>query len=54
MKLHIDSADISATYHLIVLREGDKYERGDIIYWQMNKYGTAAVTVIGLMFFIAF
>lgn len=54
LKRHIDSGDFSDAYHLVVLQEGDKYERGDIIYWQMSKYGIAAVRVIGLMFFSAF
>lgn len=54
LKLHIDSGNFSDAYHLVVLQEGDKYERGDIIYWQMSKYGIAAVRVIGLMFFSAF
>lgn len=27
VKLHIDSGDLSDAYHLVLLREGDKYER---------------------------
>ena len=42
LKLRIGSGGRDAC-HLVMLREGDKYERGDIMYWQRNKYGTAAV-----------